>query len=1082
VVLADGSASGTTVSGGTEIVSVGGTDTGALLEAGGSQVVVGLTISTTLDGDDVQTVSAGGTASATVVSATDSQVVLAGGTSVDTVISRGGAEIVSGGGTSLYTVVSSGGTEIVSGGGNAFSGTIEAGGAIEFIGSPVYGGSNTISSGGTLEVGSGFLLGPAELITGSGIANGITVEVLSGGYEGDIVAANGLVLVSSGGTLGGVVSGGGTAIVLSGGSTFILNVSSGGTLELASGASVGANTVQILAGGNLIVSSGFTFTSTTILNGIGSGVSVSVESGGIASNVVNGGTLDVRSGAVVSGAIRFSNTTGLLQIDGVSLPTDPSYLLDGATISSFAVGDTIDLTGILYDSGGTANFAGGTLAITENGDTYDLQLAGGYASNAFVLASDGSVGTDITESTAACYRRGTLIWTERGEVAVEDLTIGDRVMTLSGEAQPVKWIGRRSYAGPFIAGNKDVLPIRIRAGALDVGVPVRDLWVSPEHALYLDEALVPARHLVNGGSIIQVEDVESVEYFHLELDQHAVIIADGALAESFVDDDSRLMFHNALDYYALYPEPPDRAPPVYCAPRLEGGLALEALRRRLAGRAARLCDDGVAAPTRVEGYVDRVQHHLIEGWAVDRAAPERAVTVVILDNGAEIGRAVADLYRADLGDGDFGDGCHGFCYAAPGGLATDIAHKIAVYAESGWVELRLSPVQLAPLPGAARAVPPVSPPTGSMPTGSVLALGLGPLRGCVDKIDRARIIGWAQDETYPERPVGLIVEADGQILGRVMANEYRADIAAAGIGSGRQAFELLLPVALSPLRDHEIRIRREADGAELPGSPVLLPAAAAFDAAVEAPLTGLFARIDSAADEARALEFLAAETDRLLARRASREGDLAAREARRRYRRRRGADPPTGDGPCRALVIDDRVPRPGRDAGSLAILSHMRALRALGFAVSFTASREIADGVARTALAAEGIDLCGPPHYSCVEEVLARQADSFDLVYLHRITNAERYLALARDHQKTARLVYSVADLHHLRLMRQARVEGRPALAVLARMTAASEILAARRADIVITHSPIEAELLRREVGPGKVHVVPFTVPPRGPV
>jgi len=220
----------------------------------------------------------------------------------------------------------------------------------------------------------------------------------------------------------------------------------------------------------------------------------------------------------------------------------------------------------------------GSMIADSSGDLFGATNTGG---------TDG-FGTvfEITDSgyQAPCYCRGTLILAEHGERPVEDLKIGDLVATRTGQ-RPIKWIGTRAYDPRFIRGQKSVLPIVISAGALARGVPARDLWVSPEHALYIDSALVPARLLVNGMTISQVEVVDRAEYFHLEFENHEIIFAEGAAAESYVESDNRRGFHNFEEFAALYP---DDVRPSFreCATRVTPETpALAAIRRKLFDRA-----------------------------------------------------------------------------------------------------------------------------------------------------------------------------------------------------------------------------------------------------------------------------------------------------------------------------------------------------------------------------------------------------------------------------------------------------------------------------------------------------------------
>ncbi len=234
-----------------------------------------------------------------------------------------------------------------------------------------------------------------------------------------------------------------------------------------------------------------------------------------------------------------------------------------------------------YTGGSGGYYAGG------GGGTSFLSSSGSLVSAQSVAGENAGSGKVVITPSIACYRAGTLIRTDGGDVAVERLAIGDLVVTLSGAARRIKWLGRRSYSGRFANANPGVLPICLKAGSLADGVPARDLWVSPKHAMFVGGVLVAAECLVNGVSILQpghVEIADTVQYFHVELDSHDVILAEGAASETFIDDDSRGMFHNLADFAARYP---DAASPkaLYCAPRLEHGAELEAIRRAIAARA-----------------------------------------------------------------------------------------------------------------------------------------------------------------------------------------------------------------------------------------------------------------------------------------------------------------------------------------------------------------------------------------------------------------------------------------------------------------------------------------------------------------
>lgn len=208
----------------------------------------------------------------------------------------------------------------------------------------------------------------------------------------------------------------------------------------------------------------------------------------------------------------------------------------------------------------------------------------GAGSFSFQVTGANSEGTDvdtITVNIALCFAAGTGITTPQGEVPVEHLRIGDTVCTAEGGETPVKWVGIQRLNMLWSGRRKQ--PVRIRAGALGDGLPHRDLTLTGDHGLIVDGLLVNAAALVNGDSIDWVPLAllpSDLTVYHVETENHEVILANGVPAESFIDYAGRKMFDNHAEYLDLYGA--ERLIPEMAAPRISTARLLpEPTRERL---------------------------------------------------------------------------------------------------------------------------------------------------------------------------------------------------------------------------------------------------------------------------------------------------------------------------------------------------------------------------------------------------------------------------------------------------------------------------------------------------------------------
>ena len=362
-----------------------------------------------------------------------------------------------------------------------------------------------------------------------------------------------------------------------------------------------------------------------------------------------------------------------------NLSANSSFTMNPATVNIGALntvnidmGDsgtstfTYDSTGVNLDlsafptitnisAGDQINVANATSGSYENGDLIfknDLGITVGR------FNADGLDPTQVTfdggSMTYACFLKGTHIATPEGEKTVESLVAGDKVITASGGVATVKWLGHRTLYKSRIPAKDAVraFPILIKKDAIADNVPHADLIVSPGHHLEFNGALVPAMMLVNGQTIVQQFERRSFEYFHVELEQFDIILAEGVPAESYVDMGNRSMFQNA-DEVAMNPDfgPSEGRPNVEGIVIAREGAVVEAIRKQLLARAELLTGaqrtTDAALCVEVNGRIIQATPEFVKEGVYRFELPANAGDVRIVSRSSQV-RDVTHLARRDI--------------------------------------------------------------------------------------------------------------------------------------------------------------------------------------------------------------------------------------------------------------------------------------------------------------------------------------------------------------------------------------------------------------------------------------------------
>jgi T5SS/PEP-CTERM-associated repeat protein len=474
---------------------------------------------------------------------------------------------------SALTVGNAGNAVMVIGtGGTVFAGSVVLGdqggatGTLTVSGTIGTGGStfaaSSLSFGTDLVVGNA---GTAELtvnqgaIVGSPTAPAGTIEI--GAQPGGIGTVN----------VSGAASSLNAAVLAVGGSGGAAG--GAGMLSIGAGATVDAGTVIVWGGGTITLGGGDLATDPITVDGEITGYGT--LAGAIAGDgtiVASGGTLTLPGSFSGLGTLAFGGVATLV-LDtpgsGIALP-----------VTGLAGGDRIEFAGLTIT--GAHVTSPGTVTISTTGASYlltDVSFAPG-AQQTFITGLDSATGNNYIQ--VQCFAAGTRIAGPHGEVSVEALRVGDNVALAEGGVADVVWIGHRTVDAARHPQPRKVWPVRIAAGAFGAGMPRRDLLLSPDHAVFVENVLIPVKCLINGSTIVQLP-VDSVSYYHVELAQHDVILAEGLPVESYLDTGDRSDFANGGGPVRLHPDFNVLAwEALGCARLVMTGPELDAARARIA--------------------------------------------------------------------------------------------------------------------------------------------------------------------------------------------------------------------------------------------------------------------------------------------------------------------------------------------------------------------------------------------------------------------------------------------------------------------------------------------------------------------